>query len=390
MLFLGRERTFVLKLGLLDLDSESQRALVNALPIPVVIADADGVVSFLNDCWHEYTGQPRLDPDTDLAWRNYLHPDDSVRIVREWQAAIAAGLDSVEMEYRLKEAATGVYRWFRIRATALRDESGPIMQWIAAAMDIQEERQQQLAIARLYESSLAVAGTLQSAMLPPALPGVDGLRFEAVYKPSETSLSVAGDWYDAFVLSDGSVAIAIGDVTGHGIEAAVLMAKVRYGMRALTLRTVEMRTGGPVSILGSVEDALLSEHPDSSATAFLGIISPDRSRMEYANAGHPAPLTLDRSGKLASLKDGDVPLGVRSDSQRRDRVLDLAGISRLFLYTDGLVEAGRDIIAGTTRLHAAAEKMHARNHEAFVQAVVKETLVHAPHDDIAALGVSFA
>jgi PAS domain S-box-containing protein len=377
----------VLKSAPVDLTNESQRTLLNALPIPVMIADADGVVAFLNDRWHAYTGQPKA-PDAGFVWNDYLHPGDRDRVAGEWLGAIAAELDSVEMECRLKEAATDVYRWFRVRATALKDESGVSVQWIAAAMDIEEERQQQLVIARLYEDSLAVARTLQSAMLPPALPQGDGLDFEAFYLPSERSLSVAGDWYDAFTLPDGSVAIAIGDVTGHGIEAAVLMAKARYSMRAIMRRTAALRTGNVASVLRSVEDALASEHPEARATAFLGIISPDRTRLRYANAGHPPPLVLDASGRLTWLEGSDIPLGWRFVLERRDRVLDLLGVSRLLLYTDGLIEAGRDIIAGMERLGRIA-RMHSRNEDSFLESVIKETLVHAPHDDVAALGVRF-
>ena len=377
----------MLKPALVDLDDESQRALVNALPIPVMIASADGVVSFLNDCWHEYTGQTR-DPNAGLAWNDYLHPEDRDRVAREWQGAIVGGLDEVETEYRLKEASSGLFRWFRMRATALRDARGDVAQWIAAAMDIQEERQQQLAMARLYENSLAVARTLQSAMLPPALPHVDGLRFEAFYLPSERSLSVAGDWFDAFTLPDGSVAVAIGDVTGHGVEAAVLMAKARYSMRAIMRRTAALRTGNVASVLRSVEDSLASEHPEARATAFLGIISPDRTQLRYANAGHPPPLTLDASGRFAWVEGNDIPLGWRFVLERHDRFLDLSGVSRLVLYTDGLIEAGRDIIAGMERLVRIA-RTHSRNDESFLDSVVKETLVHAPHDDVAALSVRF-
>ncbi|MGH7329119.1 MAG: SpoIIE family protein phosphatase, partial [Polyangiaceae bacterium] len=323
----------MLKLALIDLESEAQRAFINALPIPVMVADARGSIAFCNDCWHEYTGQPKSEPDTERTWSDYLHPDDRDRIVHDWQTAIADDVDVVEMEYRLKEAKSGLYRWFHVRATALRGEDARSTQWIAAAMDINEERQQQLTIARLYEDSLALTRTLQSAMLQPALPGAEGLRFDAVYRPAHSNLSIAGDWYDAFVLPDGSIVVGIGDVTGQGLGAAVLMAKARFSMRALAFRVTLMRSGGPASMLRSVEEALLSEHPNASATAFLGIIEPHGASMRYANAGHPPPLILAGSGRFSWLEAGDPPLGWRFGEDLHDRVVDLTGVSRLLLYT---------------------------------------------------------
>jgi PAS domain S-box-containing protein len=375
--------------SVLDVGNESQRALVNALPIPIMVSDADGVVAFFNDCWHDYTGQPRFVRDTENVWQEYLHPEDRERILIDWQAAVDDGLEIVEMEHRVKEAKTGAYRWFRTRATALKDDSGRIIQWIGAAMDIEDERQQRVAITRLYESSLMVAQTLQAAMLPRSLPQLDGLSFEAFYRPSEDSLSIGGDWYDAFVLPDGSVAIAVGDVTGHGVEAAVLMAKARNSLRAVTRRTAALQTGGAASILRTVEETLQSEHPDATATAFLGIVSGDRTRMYYANAGHPPPLILDDAGKGSWTHAGDTPLGARLGRERNNYILDLDDVSRLLLYTDGLIEAGRDIIAGSARLRDAAGKIHRQNGEIFVREVVEDTLAHTPHDDVAVLGVRF-
>src|SRR5579872_5589138 len=107
------------------------------------------------------------------------------------------------------------------------------------------------------------------ASFPPALPDVEGLQFEALYLSCSGSI-IGGDWYDALALPDGSVAVALGDVTGHGVEAAVLMGKLRYSMRVVTMRANALESGSAASVLQSVEDGLRSEHPDASATAFLG------------------------------------------------------------------------------------------------------------------------
>jgi serine phosphatase RsbU (regulator of sigma subunit) len=121
------------------------------------------------------------------------------------------------------------------------------------------------------------------ASLPPSLPEIAGLQFEALYLPCADSV-IGGDWYDVLELPDGSVVIAVGDVTGHGIDAAAIMGKIRYSMRVVIMRMNELRIGSPAVVLPCIENGLLSEHPNASATTFLGIISSDRTRMQYATA----------------------------------------------------------------------------------------------------------
>jgi|SRR5579872_5469646 len=225
------------------------------------------------------------------------------------------------------------------------------------------------------------------ASLPPSLPEIDGLQFEALYLPCADSF-IGGDWYDVLALPDGSVAIAVGDVTGHGLEAAAIMGKIRYSMRVMALRASALR-GGAASVLPSVEEGLRSEHPDASATTFLGIISPDRTRMQYATAGHPPPLIVKRSGKTAWLEAGDVPLGWGSGQIRSNHVIDLTDVWRLILYTDGVIEAGRDVIKGLERLQSVLQDPTIAGAKDLLPRIVEASLVAPPHDDIAMLAVTF-
>ncbi len=226
------------------------------------------------------------------------------------------------------------------------------------------------------------------ASFPPALPDVEGLQFEALYLSCAGNM-IGGDWYDALALPDGSVAVALGDVTGHGVEAAVLMGKLRYSMRVVTIRAHALESGSAASIMQTVEDGLRSEHPDASATAFLGIISPDRKHMHYASAGHPPPLLAKASGETAWLESGETPLGWGSGHLRRDHVVDLTGAWGLILYSDGIVEAGRDIVQGLERLRNTLADPDAQHAKDLLARIVEQSLVAPPHDDIAMLAVTF-
>jgi serine phosphatase RsbU (regulator of sigma subunit) len=227
------------------------------------------------------------------------------------------------------------------------------------------------------------------ASLPPMLPAVKGLQFEALYLPCADGI-IGGDWYDAFALPDGSVAVTVGDVTGHGVEEAVIMGKIRYSLRVVTLRTNALQTGGAASILPSVEAALSSEHPEASATAFLGIISPDRRSMQYATAGHPPPLVVTSSCETAWLEAGDAPLGCGNLYARSNHVIDLTGVWGLILYTDGVIEAGRDILQGLERLRKALQDPGMQTAKNLLPRIVEASLAAPPHDDIAMLAVTFA
>jgi hypothetical protein len=238
-----------------------------------------------------------------------------------------------------------------------------------------------------HEAATLISSFLR-ASFPPSLPEVDGLQFEALYLSCGGHI-IGGDWYDALALPDGSVAVSLGDVTGHSLESAVLMGKLRYSMRVVTLRAHALETGSPASVLQSVEDGLRTEHPEASATAFLGIISSDRTHMHYASAGHPPPLLAKTSGETVWLESGETPLGWGSGLLRNDHFIDLTGAWGLFLYTDGVVEAGRNIVEGLERLQKAVENPAMRGVTDLLPQVVERSLAAPPHDDIAMLAVTF-
>jgi chemotaxis family two-component system sensor kinase Cph1 len=242
--------------------------------------------------------------------------------------------------------------------------------------------------AALNDEMQALLSSFLQASFPPALPEVEGLQFEALYLSCGGSI-IGGDWYDALALPDGSVAVALGDVSGHGVEAAALMGKLRYSMRVVTLRANALQSGGAASVLQIVEDGLRSEHPDTSATAFLGIISPDRTRMQYATAGHPPPLVVKASRETAWLEGGDTPLGWGNGQLRSEHVVDLTDARGLILYTDGVVEAGRDVLEGLERLRKTVEDPDVQDAKDLLPRIVEASLAAPPHDDIAMLAVKF-
>jgi anti-sigma regulatory factor (Ser/Thr protein kinase) len=202
--------------------------------------------------------------------------------------------------------------------------------------------------ARAYDRERRVADALQSAFLPSTLPKIPGLIFDAVYSPGAAESSIGGDWYDAFQLGDGRVAISIGDVAGRGLRAAVVMGRVREAIRAFALQEL-----GPDEILSAVERVLRLSEVETMVTALVGVVDPRAHTLTFANAGHPPPLLASADGDIETLELEGIPLGIFEDIGRPTRTVVFADDAYLVFYTDGLIELERDVIAGVETLRRA-------------------------------------
>jgi PAS domain S-box-containing protein len=203
--------------------------------------------------------------------------------------------------------------------------------------------------ASLYEREHRIVETLQRSLLPARMPQLPGMSIAARYQPG--GADVGGDWYDAIELDDGGVGVAMGDVVGHGIDAAATMGELRNALRAYALE------GMPPGIVLSRLDHLVEQLQDDRMTTLVyAVIDADWSVVRYASAGHPPPLVLHPGGGADFLWEGrSTPLGVHSGSAYEEGVVQLAGGSTLLLYTDGLVEVpGEDLFSGLERLREAA------------------------------------
>ncbi|MBM9463942.1 SpoIIE family protein phosphatase [Aeromicrobium sp. YIM 150415] len=192
--------------------------------------------------------------------------------------------------------------------------------------------------AQLLEARQNAAHHLQRSMLT-EVPEIDGLPIRAVYRTAHVADEVGGDWYDVLELADGRVAVAVGDVAGHDIEAASAMGQLRFALRTL----LWSRREEPAAILSALDDLNSSIGPDALTTvvlAILGAPESDGSRtLTWSNAGHLPPI-LQRSGQPAALMEAapDLMLGVSPGRSRADHMTRLEPGDTFVLYTDGLVE----------------------------------------------------
>lgn len=196
---------------------------------------------------------------------------------------------------------------------------------------------------RAYSIEHDIALTLQRSLLPGDLPQLDGLEIAVRYEASTRHAEVGGDFYEVFAL-DGHVAIAIGDVVGHSLEAAAVMAQLRNGIRSYALEGHD-----PMGILRRLNRLLLKFHPGVTATVCYALYDRRSGHCRMSNAGHLPALVVAPGGSYY-LPTGGPLLGVDTDVAR-EHEFTLEPGSVLVLYTDGLIERrGEPIDAGLDRL----------------------------------------
>jgi serine phosphatase RsbU (regulator of sigma subunit)/anti-sigma regulatory factor (Ser/Thr protein kinase) len=249
--------------------------------------------------------------------------------------------------------------------------------------------------ARVHQSEgeRTAARVLQRSLLPERLEPVPGLETAVRYIAGDGG-AVGGDWYDVFALPSGRVCVTVGDVVGRGLQAAVVMGRLRSTIRSYALG----RDSDPAVVLDLTDRKLTHFEPGAMATVVLAVFEPSFDRMHVSLAGHPAPI-LARPPEAGDVEAGepggpaeylavpvDPPLGVNVAVQRRSTTVEVPPGAVTCFYTDGLVERRGERIED--RLRVLCETVTAAPAEA-VCAAVMSALVGAEvvGDDVALLAL---
>jgi phosphoserine phosphatase RsbU/P len=253
--------------------------------------------------------------------------------------------------------------------------------------------EQDVALLQLVADRAALAGqaqqthtdrtaalALQRSLLPSRLPRVDRVELAARYLPGH-ALGVGGDWFDVFVLPNGCLGVVVGDVSGHGLRAAVVMGRLRSALRAYALDWDD-----PAEVLARLDRKIRHFEAGSLATIVYAMISPDRDRIVFSSAGHLPPVIM-RPGEEPRLLTvpADLPVGVGDSAPRRSTAIDVTAGTTVVMYTDGLVERRGEVIdVGLDRLRALVGTGPA---DELCAAIVAGTDLRAVDDDIALVAV---
>jgi len=249
--------------------------------------------------------------------------------------------------------------------------------------ELQEAQQE---IARLFDEQSSLLLRLQETLLdiPQELPGV---KFAHHYRSATQHAQVGGDFYDVFQAGHGRIALLIGDVSGHGVEAARIATMVKDTVHAFV-----HQFRWPHLVLRETNRLLVEKKLPGFVTAFLGFLDPESGMFTYSSAGHPAPL-LATNGQIALLQSIGSPLGVFADARYRDKETVIQVGSLLLLYTDGVTEARRNgDLFGEERLAEALGRMGKRPVETLPSLLLEEALLFSGGllgDDAALLAVNY-
>jgi PAS domain S-box-containing protein len=259
--------------------------------------------------------------DSRDALRRYFEPDANADLfLRHNDEHSWAGLPLIT-----SGAPLGALRFSFTKPRQITDEEKVFLEALAGQCALAMER------AVLFEREHATAETLQRSLLPDRLPDVPGIVLKAVYKPVSTE--IGGDWYDAFRLPDGKLAVAAGDVMGKGLTAAAGMGRVRNALRALALTDPR-----PAAVLAGLDRLFIAtEFEEQVTTVCYLVVDPATGHGVAGNAGHLPPLLLapDASPSLDPTEAG-TPLGWASP--REQYPFSVPPGNTAVLYSDGLVE----------------------------------------------------
>ncbi|WP_392749404.1 SpoIIE family protein phosphatase [Streptomyces sp. LN590] len=200
---------------------------------------------------------------------------------------------------------------------------------------------------RSQQARVELATALQKTMLPTLPEHLAGLEVAARYQPSRAGLDIGGDWYDAFVMPDGAIALEIGDAQGHDVDAAAAMGQVRASMRAIAAHEPD-----PATVLTRTNELLVTMAAVRFASCTMLHIDPGDGRVTGASAGHVPVLCArdDGSHSIRELPGGPV-LGVVPDTEYGEETFTLDEDSALVMVTDGVVEGpGLTLEAGLERV----------------------------------------
>jgi serine phosphatase RsbU (regulator of sigma subunit)/ketosteroid isomerase-like protein len=218
-----------------------------------------------------------------------------------------------------------------------RIEGGKIAEeWKGASTlaDLQQERLAQVERKReRIEQELWVARSIQQASLPKEVPTLEGWQISPLYQPAR---EVGGDFYDFHLLSGGRVGLVMGDATGKGVPAALVMSTTCGMLRAVSQA---LDSSSPGEMLERVNEALVPSIPSNMfVTCFYAILDPESGHLAYANAGHDVPY-LHRNSAAEELRARGMPLGLMPGMsyEEKETELDAGGVA--LFYSDGLVEA---------------------------------------------------
>lgn len=349
--------------------------LLDASEDCIKVLDLEGHVMFMNANGQVALNIPDFFAVKGAEWLTFWNLRDR----KNADAALRAARAGERGQFTGMYAVDGVRHWWSVTVTPIPDADGVPQRLLAVSRKVTDTVLARRRLEAEYRRQRRIALAFQRSALPP-LPRIEGIELTAAYRPGQSELTVGGDWYDAFTLDDGRIALTLGDVMGHGLDAAVMMSKIR-----LVLRTAGM-LGAPPAVMLQAAERILDTTRDRYATALAAVYDPAARTLEVASAGHPGPLVANPGGEVESVELEGAMLGLRAGAVRESVTRRIPPGAIVALYTDGLVEVQRDFNAGLAQLRRAILHASANAGALSAEDLVESAIgAQTPMDDLAVL-----
>ncbi|WP_151083246.1 PP2C family protein-serine/threonine phosphatase [Nocardioides cynanchi] len=387
----GRERARrAFDAALLEHDAEQ---LYQQAPCGYLSLSADGLVVRVNQTFLTWTGFTRDALEGRRRFSELLTVGG--RIYYETHFAPMIQLQGGAREIALEVVgADGVALPVLVNAVLERDADGAPRSILVAVFDASERRgyeQELLRARRTAEESetraLSLARTLQQTLIPPRPPDIPGLEVAAVYRPAGDGHEVGGDFYDVFQVAVDDWVVVLGDVSGKGVDAAVVTSLIRHSLRGIAVTVAD-----PSEALGELNTILLADATDRFCTVLmLRLVRSDGSWCLTASAGgHPAALIWPEGASPGAVGEPGSLVGIFDDASFTTARVELGPGDTVVLYTDGLSEArrGQEFFSDTRLLERLVH--HGADPAVLTRGLLEDALAFeegAPRDDIAVLGL---
>lgn len=307
---------------------------------------------------------PELPIDGRRAERDIPFGDQTMRMVVSPSATLGGGL-------------LGVFPWLTAAAGALSTAIATVL-----VESLHRRRRDAEAftaeLQQLYRREHAIAHTLQHSLLPTHIDRLEGIEVAARYFPGAEGAEIGGDWYDV-IKQNGSFTVVVGDVVGRGVQAAAVMAAMRYGSHAVAGQVAD-----PCEILQAVN--ALEHIRGDFVTMLCGSVDLTQGAVRFSSAGHPAPLVITAEGASYLPLESGPPIGFLDDARYRTSYANVPPGSVLVMFTDGLYERrNEDIDVGLERLRDVASRLTG-SVEDILDGLAEAMLGDGVRDDTAMLG----
>jgi serine phosphatase RsbU (regulator of sigma subunit) len=347
MLLTRWRKTRVGKRRRTSISAEENKALTRRFLEAQVNGDLDTLEELLAPDFVDYSLQPGQEPGREGFMQLVVQLSAAVSNASVLFEDQAAEGDKVISRLTMKRTHDrGEYLGFppsgmEIKTTAIiihRISEGKIVEEWSESSGLADAMRRRLERERIererIEQELQVARRIQQASLPKEVPEPEGWQITPYYQPAR---EVGGDFYDFHHLSEGRVGLVVGDATGKGVPAALVMSTT-CGMLQSAARALD--SSSPGEVLAQVNETLLARIPTNVfVTCFYAVLDPESGSLRYANAGHDLPYLRRRSGNCEELKARGMPLGLMPGMGYEEKEIVLDAGDSAFFYSDGLVEA---------------------------------------------------